>query len=55
MSAPVGWDAAKRLLSEVLDLDPSERDGFLQRACADDPALLAEVRSLLSWVDEKSA
>ncbi len=52
MSAPVGWDAAKRLLSEVLDLDPSEREGFLQRACADDPALLAEVRSLLSWVDE---
>ena len=52
MSTDVGWEDAKKLLYEALDLEPGERDGFLQRACSNAPELLAEVRSLLSWVDQ---
>jgi eukaryotic-like serine/threonine-protein kinase len=50
--AEVGWEDAKKLLNEALDLEPGERDCFIQEACGDAPELLAEVRSLLSWVDQ---
>jgi tetratricopeptide (TPR) repeat protein len=43
-------DFARRieeLLGAALDLEPAQRETFLVRQCAADPALLAEVRSLL--------
>ena len=52
MTTQARWDDAKKLLHVALDLEPEEREAFLQRACANAPDLLAEVRSLLSWVDE---
>src|SRR5262245_41370604 len=52
MTPHVGWDDAKKLLYEALDLEPGERDQFLQQACVNAPELLAEARSLLSWVDQ---
>ena len=50
MSTDVGWEDAKKLLHEALELELQEREPFLQRACAHAPALLEEVRSLLAWV-----
>jgi serine/threonine-protein kinase len=37
----------ERLFHEALALDPSERSDFLKRSCGSDPALIAEVQSLL--------
>ena len=42
------WTQIQTLFESALDRDPDERDAFLQTACADDPDLLAEVRSLLA-------
>ncbi len=42
------WKKVEKLYHAALEREPSERDGFLERACADDEALLHEVRSLLS-------
>jgi hypothetical protein len=52
MTPEVGWENARKLLHEALDLEPGARDTFLQAACEHAPELLAEVRSLLSWVDQ---
>jgi len=41
------WAEVRRLFDEALDLMPEDRDAFLARTCAEDPALLAEVRQLL--------
>ena len=41
------------LVDAALDLDPSAREAFLDRACADQPELRAEVVSLLE--EERSA
>jgi serine/threonine-protein kinase len=42
------WTQIQTLFESALERDPDERDAFLQTACADDPDLLAEVRSLLA-------
>ena len=42
------WTRIQTLFDAALERDPDERDAFLQTACADDPDLLAEVRSLLA-------
>ncbi len=42
------WKKVEKLYHAALEREPSERDAFLERACADDEALLHEVRSLLS-------
>jgi len=42
------WRAIETLLDEVLDLPHAERRAFLEKACPDDPALRAEVASLLA-------
>ena len=42
------WTQIQTLFDAALERDPDERDPFLQAACADDPDLLAEVRSLLA-------
>ncbi len=42
------WTQIQILFESALDRDPDEREAFLRTACADDPDLLAEVRSLLA-------
>ena len=42
------WKQADSLLQRALEHSAEERDAFLQCACADDPALRDEVRSLLA-------
>ncbi len=44
---PAGWARVKALFLDTLDRPPAERDAFLAQACAGDPALRAEVQSLL--------
>ncbi len=45
---PERWERVTKLFEEAQELDPGERASFLNRACPDDPALRAEVESLLS-------
>lgn len=52
MTTPAVWDDAKRLFHSALAIDPSRREAYLEEACQGSAALLAEVRSLLSWADE---
>jgi serine/threonine-protein kinase len=42
------WTQVQNLFEAALERPPHQRDAFLQTACADDPALLAEVRSLIA-------
>jgi len=42
------WTQIQTLFNAVLAQDPDARDAFLHTACAGDPDLLAEVRSLLA-------
>ncbi|MEM8960759.1 MAG: serine/threonine-protein kinase [Acidobacteriota bacterium] len=44
---PQRWQEVKHVLDQVLDREPSEREPFLDLVCADDPALRAEIDSLL--------
>ena len=45
---PDRWQRIQELLGEALERDPSEREAFLDVACADDSSLRGEVASLLS-------
>lgn len=45
---PAEWDRAKEVLSEALERDPTEREAFLQEACANDTRLRRRVEALLS-------
>ena len=42
------WELIQRLFHEALARPDAERDAFLERACASDPGLLAQVRALLA-------
>ena len=42
------WRRVTELFHAALERPPAERDAFLTAACSNDPALLAEVRSLLA-------
>jgi len=42
------WTQVQNLFEAALERPPHQREAFLQTACADDPALLAEVRSLIA-------
>ena len=42
------WQRVKQVLDEAIALEASERNGFLDEACAGDPELRREVDSLLS-------
>jgi serine/threonine protein kinase len=42
------WKKIEEIFQAALPLDASERGTFLQQACADDPILIDEVRSLLA-------
>ncbi len=46
------WKQAKVVFTEALEHSRQERDEFLERACSGDPALRAEVESLLRSYDE---
>lgn len=46
------WDRVENLFLAVADLAPEERERFLQSACGEDPALRAEVESLLACDDK---
>jgi eukaryotic-like serine/threonine-protein kinase len=46
------WLKVKELFSETLDLPKAKREEFLAKACAHDPNLLDEVRSLLDAHEE---
>jgi serine/threonine protein kinase len=46
---------AHALLSEVLDLEPTQRQDFVREVCADNLALQARVMSLLSVADQASS
>jgi TolB-like protein len=48
------WKVVERLLDAALDLDPDRRSAFLDEACADDPALAGEVRSLLAACEKST-
>ncbi|KAA3660443.1 MAG: serine/threonine protein kinase [Calditrichaeota bacterium] len=41
------WNRVQQLFEAALDKPDSERESFLEEACADDESLIAEVRSLL--------
>src|SRR5579862_8232348 len=42
------WREIDRILQSALELSPEDRDEFLREACANDPSLEAEVRSVLN-------
>jgi serine/threonine-protein kinase len=42
------WTQIQTLFEAALERPPAEREAYLQAACAGDPSLLAEVRSLLA-------
>src|SRR5215831_16559121 len=42
------WRRIEELFDKVLDCPPTDRTAFLDRACADDPALKTEVTRLLA-------
>jgi hypothetical protein len=44
-----------QLFADALSLAPSQREAFLASACADDPAVGAEVRSLMAHYDGAEA
>jgi len=43
------WAQIERLYNEALEIDPADRDTFLNRACGHDDRLLEEMRSLLMY------
>ena len=43
------WQSVKRLLQSALARPPDERQPYLERACASDASLLAEVQSLVAY------
>lgn len=45
---PDRWRTIEEILDAALDLPPAQRPGFLDEVCAADPALRAEVESLLA-------
>ncbi|HEV2103029.1 MAG TPA: serine/threonine-protein kinase [Candidatus Acidoferrum sp.] len=48
MERPENWEKIKEVFGAALECEPGRRAAFLDEACAQDPALRAEVASLLS-------
>jgi serine/threonine protein kinase len=48
MLSPERWQQAKELLATALEMDPAARSGYLDRACANDPALRSDLDRLLA-------
>jgi len=49
---PERWQHLKQIFQSALERKPAERSAFLNRACADDPALRSEVESLIASHDQ---
>jgi Tol biopolymer transport system component len=45
---PERWQQIQDVLEKALELAPSDRSAFLDRACSSDPSLLQEVKTLLA-------
>jgi serine/threonine-protein kinase len=54
MTSPERWRRVNELFQQAIDREPGGREAFLTKACAGDPALLDEVRSLLA-AEQKAA
>ena len=52
---PERWQLINELFHAALDREPSQRTAFLDEACADDPELRADVRSLLAHHEQKTS
>ncbi len=52
---PLPWHQVRALFERVCELDPKERESELAKRCKDDPALRAEVESLLAASDAAPA
>jgi eukaryotic-like serine/threonine-protein kinase len=52
---PERWQKIKELFGAALERKPAERSSFVAQSCASDPALLAELQSLLAAHEETSA
>ncbi len=48
---PTTWQAAKEIVADASELAPEQREAFVVAQCADNAKLLAEVRSLLGYLD----
>ena len=55
MAGPSNWEQIKQIVASALELAPSRRPAFLDRACATDISLRIEVESLLSAHDSPGA
>ena len=49
---PARWQQVKQIFQSAIQRPPSERDGFISKACADDRELRSEVESLISSHDQ---
>src|SRR5437867_164306 len=49
---PARWQQVKQIFQSAIERPPSERDGFISEACADDRELRSEVESLISSHDQ---
>src|SRR5436309_16051700 len=49
---PERWQQVKQIFQSAIERPPSQRDGFISEACADDRELRREVESLISSYDE---
>ena len=49
--SPEQWAALDPLLDAALEICPDEREEWVQRTCADDPDMAAELMSLLAACD----
>jgi len=52
---PERYERLSKLFRDACDLEPHERDGFLDRACASDPTLREELESLLTHDETATA
>ena len=48
---PERWQQVKQIFQSAIERPPSERDGFISQACADDPDLRSQVQFLISSYD----
>jgi len=55
MTGPETWGRVKELFAAALERDPAARSAYLDQACAGDPALRAEVESLLAEHSQPNA
>jgi len=52
---PERWRQIDRLYQAALERDATEREAFLDKACAGDEELRREVESLLAWISTQGS